>query len=162
MTNKIFMARSCFNTTTHSVKRLTLLFLLPIGLCLALGLIWRLMLYYVRPLLMKEYGPAESFRITNYVSLILYLIDIFIIIFIFYLIGMRINLKENLLSSAILLFAGFYVGDVINNLLFLHRIFSLTMDFILATLVNTLLFQHKFFIAFTGLAIGYIRAFATK
>ena len=48
--------------------------------------------------------------------------------------------------------------DVIGNLMFLLTEFPLTTDLVLSTLINTLLSERKFFIAFTGMAIGYIKS----
>ena len=42
--------------------------------------------------------------------------------------------------------------------MFLLTEFPLTTDLVLSTLINTLLSERKFFIAFTGMAIGYIKS----
>jgi len=104
-----------------------------------------------------KYG-ARAFMFINNLALAVNLIVIVAIILTFYLIGKKIDFKENMLSLILLLFLGFYIGDVIANLMYLLTEFPLTVDLVLSTLINTLLSERKFFIAFTGMAIGYIKS----
>ena len=142
----------------RKMKDIILMFLVPLSFCLLQGLAWHALLTYKLHLRMINKYDVRAFMFINNLALAVNLIVVVAIILTFYLIGKKIDFKENMLSLILLLFLGFYIGDVIARLMYLLTEFPLTTDLILSTLINVLLSERKFFIAFTGMAIGYIRS----
>lgn len=143
----------------YKLRKFILLFLLPLSLSLIMYKACELLDHYITPLLREKFG-REYFSIKNHIFLVIHFINVFIIIYIFYLIGKRtIYLEKELWSSIILMFFGFYIADVIRHW-FSWRVtkFPLTIELIWYVLITVLMIERNFFIALAAMAIGYIRA----
>ena len=111
--------------------------------------------------------PILLFDLSNIQNIIFYspifsviniLINPFLIFIIFYKIGIKFDLKSNLMSLIVKLLLGAYLGYFISsNLVFLiirgvDSYFSILIGNIFSTT-----FLGMFFVAFSGLAIAYLR-----
>jgi len=94
--------------------------------------------------------------IVNYLITAVYLLLITIVVFLFYLIGRSVDLKRRFLSSILSLILGSYIGSLIQVLITYGG--PLTLDMIIIAFLNIFVLKYFFFIAFTGMAIGYIKA----
>lgn len=140
-------------------KDAILIFLASLGLYLVLDRASYLLLANLKYYLLRNTNiindPKVLIRI-NYLITVTYLLFIIAIIFIFYLIGRSVDLKTRLLSSILSLILGSYIGSLIQILITYGG--PLTIDMIIVAFLNIFVQRYFFFIAFTGIAIGYIKA----
>ena len=135
------------------MKRDTVLtFLASLSLYLVLDRASQLLLSHLRLNLLK----SINIIIFNYLITAVYLLLITIVVFLFYLIGRSVDLKRRFLSSILSLILGSYIGSLIQVLITYGG--PLTLDMIIIAFLNIFVLKYFFFIAFTGMAIGYIKA----
>ena len=146
-------------SSLHINKDAILIFLASLGLYLVLDRASYLLLANLKYYLLRNTNivndPKVLIRI-NYLITVTYLLFIIAIIFIFYLIGRSVDLKTRLLSSILSLILGSYIGSLIQILITYGG--PLTIDMIIVAFLNIFVQRYFFFIAFTGIAIGYIKA----
>ena len=116
--------------------------------------------YYLIDLKLYFLRATSSYILVNYFIAAIYLLLVIIIVFMFYLIGRKIDLKRKLLSSTLSLILGSYTGSLIEILITYRSIleYRLAIDIMIAAFFNIFTLRYFFFIAFTGIAIGYIKA----
>ena len=116
--------------------------------------------YYLISLKLYFLRATSSYILVNYFIAATYLLLVIIIVFMFYLIGRKIDLKRKLLSSTLSLILGSYTGSLIEILITYRSIleYRLAIDIMIAAFFNIFTLRYFFFIAFTGIAIGYIKA----
>jgi len=116
--------------------------------------------YYLISLKLYFLRATSSYILVNYFIAAIYLLLVIIIVFMFYLIGRKIDLKRKLLSSTLSLILGSYTGSLIEILITYRSIleYRLAIDIMIAAFFNIFTLRYFFFIAFTGIAIGYIKA----
>ncbi|RLE79623.1 MAG: hypothetical protein DRJ52_08070 [Thermoprotei archaeon] len=116
--------------------------------------------YYLIGLKLYFLRATSSYILVNYFIAAIYLLLVIIVVFMFYLIGRRIDLKRKLLSSTLSLILGSYTGSLIEILITYRSIleYRLAIDIMIAAFFNIFTLRYFFFIAFTGIAIGYIKA----
>jgi len=135
------------------MKRDTVLtFLASLSLYLVLDRASQLLLSHLKLNLLK----SINIIIVNYLITAVYLLLITIVVFLFYLIGRSVDLKRRFLSSILSLILGSYIGSLIQVLITYGG--PLTLDMIITAFLNIFVLKYFFFIAFTGMAIGYIKA----
>lgn len=135
------------------MKRDTVLtFLASLSLYLVLDRASQLLLSHLKLNLLK----SINIIIVNYLITAVYLLLITIVVFLFYLIGRSVDLKRRFLSSILSLILGSYIGSLIQVLITYGG--PLTLDMIIIAFLNIFVLKYFFFIAFTGMAIGYIKA----
>lgn len=135
------------------MKRDTVLtFLASLSLYLVLDRTSQLLLSHLKLNLLK----SINIIIVNYLITAVYLLLITIVVFLFYLIGRSVDLKRRFLSSILSLILGSYIGSLIQVLITYGG--PLTLDMIIIAFLNIFVLKYFFFIAFTGMAIGYIKA----
>ena len=135
------------------MKRDTVLtFLASLSLYLVLDRASQLLLSHLKLNLLK----SINIIIVNYLITAVYLLLIAIVVFLFYLIGRSVDLKRRFLSSILSLILGSYIGSLIQVLITYGG--PLTLDMIIIAFLNIFVLKYFFFIAFTGMAIGYIKA----
>lgn len=135
------------------MKRDTVLtFLASLSLYLVLDRTSQLLLSHLKLNLLK----SINIIIVNYLITAVYLLLITIVVFLFYLIGRGVDLKRRFLSSILSLILGSYIGSLIQVLITYGG--PLTLDMIIIAFLNIFVLKYFFFIAFTGMAIGYIKA----
>jgi len=135
------------------MKRDTVLtFLASLSLYLVLDRASQLLLSHLKLNLLK----SINIIIVNYLITAVYLLLITIVVFLFYLIGRNVDLKRRFLSSILSLILGSYIGSLIQVLITYGG--PLTLDMIIIAFLNIFVLKYFFFIAFTGMAIGYIKA----
>ena len=135
------------------MKRDTVLtFLASLSLYLVLDRASQLLLSHLKLNLLK----SINIIIVNYLITAVYLLLITIVVFLFYLIGRSVDLKRRFLSYILSLILGSYIGSLIQVLITYGG--PLTLDMIIIAFLNIFVLKYFFFIAFTGMAIGYIKA----
>jgi len=90
-------------------------------------------------------------------TLINIVISPILVFIVFYKIGKKFDLKSNLKSSIVRMLIGAYVGHFLaNNIIGFFNEYSDFLSTLIGSIVS-LTFLTSFFIAFTALAIGYLK-----
>ena len=136
-----------------------LMFLASLGLYLVLDGASHLLLSRLKCHLLREASvtsePGALVRV-NYLVAAAHLLLVVVVVLAFYLIGRSVDLRERFLSSVLSLILGSFVGSLVQVSVAYGG--PLTVDAIVAALLNVFVQRYFFFIAFTGVAMGHIRA----
>jgi len=140
-----------------NIKGFILVFLASLSLYLVLFGASYFLLSYLRSYILKSanFNPRAITTI-NYFIAIIYLLIIIVLVFIFSLIGKRVNLKRDFLPIIFSLILGSYIGSLIEVLVLQWRIISI-IDVLIGAFLRIFIDNYYFFLVFTGIAIGYIK-----